>query len=105
LSRDEKGQLVLKFRPWLVLPARVLVLPEGKYAVGRGLLYSELLQVDDNYAKAMLDLPPRYRTHEHELAAIYNLVEVQDVGVLKGSKAVWRWLKELLGFRVQRLGQ
>ena len=29
LLRDEKGSLVLQYRPWLVLPERTLVLPEG----------------------------------------------------------------------------
>jgi len=105
LSRDDKGQLVFKYRPWLIRAARVLVLPAGKYAVGRGLLYPELLQMDGDYATTVINLPPRYRTHEHELAGVYNLAEVQDVGALKGVKAVWRWLKELLGFKVQRLEQ
>ena len=105
LSRDDKGQLVLSYRPWLVMRSRLLVLPAGKYAVGRGLLYPELLQMDGDYGKTIISLPPRYRTHEHELAGIYNLPEVQDVGALKGIKAAWHWLKELLGFRVQRLEQ
>ena len=46
-----------------------------------------LLEVEGDYTKTVLDLPPRYRTHEHEVAGIYNLLEVQDIGVLKGSKA------------------
>ena len=98
LSRGEQGQLVLKYRPWLVLPHRELILPAGSYAVGRGLLYSEVFLKEDGSARTMLDLPPRYRTHEHEVAAAYGLSEVQDVGVVKGFKAVWRWLRELAGF-------
>ncbi len=101
LSRGEQGQLVLKYHPWLVWPARVLVLPAGNYAVGLGLLYPEVFLKDGSNARTMLDLPPRYRTHEHELAAVYGFSEVQDVGVVKGFKAVWRWLRELAGFGPQ----
>jgi hypothetical protein len=96
LSRDENGQLAVKYRPWLVLPMRILKLPEGLYAVGRGLLYPELMQLEDE-AKTMLDLPPRYRGHEEELVEIYGLSGVKDVGMVKGIKAAWRWLKELFG--------
>ena len=102
LSRDDQGRLVLTYRRWLVLPVRMQVLPSAQYAVGRGLLYPELMQVEGEYTRTMLDLPPRYRTHEHELAAVYGLPEVQDVGVMKGLKAVWRWLKDLLGFKIKR---
>ena len=65
------------------------------------MLYPELLQVEGNYTRAVLTLPPRYRTHEHELAGIYALPEVQDTGVIKGFKALWRWLKGMLGFRLK----
>ena len=46
LLRDEEGSLVLKYRPWLVLPERVLVLPEGRYAVAKGLFYSQIMRVE-----------------------------------------------------------
>ena len=46
LLRDEKGSLVLKYHPWLVLPERALVLPEGRYAVGKGLFYSQIMRVE-----------------------------------------------------------
>ena len=47
----------------------------------------------------MLLLPPRYLTHEEEMAQIYGLSEVQEVPVIRGFKAAWRWLKQLVGFR------
>ena len=40
-------------------------------------------------------LPPRYRSHEAELAAIYSLMGVRDTGL----RAAWAWLKEWLGFK------
>jgi len=97
LLRDEKGSLVLKYHPWLVLPERVLVLPEGQYAVSKGLFYSQIMRVEALGLTAAMLLPPRYRGHEEELVAIYRLAGVRDTGL----RAAFRWLKELLGFQAQ----
>ena len=97
LSRDARGNLILNYRPWLVLPARTLTLPEGKYAVGKGMLTSEILQLDGDNARIALLLPPRYRSHEEELAAIYGMTEVRSTGLL----AAWQWLKSLSGFKTK----
>jgi hypothetical protein len=93
LSRDEKGRLVLNYRPWLVLPARVLVLPEARYAVGKGALFSEIFQLDGDSERIALLLPPRYRSHEEQLVAIYNFVDVRPTGL----HAMWQWIKSLFG--------
>jgi MFS family permease len=97
LLRDEQGSLVLKHRPWLVLPKRVLALPEGSYAVARGLFYSQIVRVEGQGLTAVILLPPRYRGHEEELVSIYGLAGVREAGL----RAVSRWLKEL--FRIRRL--
>lgn len=91
LSRNENGELVLDYRPWLVLPRRTLVLPAGNYAAGRGLFYSEILRVDGDSARTMILLPPRYCGHEQEVATIYNFTGVRDVGI----RAAWSWVKSL----------
>ena len=91
LLRDEKGQLIVNYRPWLVLPQRTLVLPEGNYEAGRGLFYSEILHVEGDAAKTLILLPPRYRGHEEEIAKIYNFAGVRDVGI----RAAWAWFKSL----------
>jgi len=101
LMRDEQGRLVLKYRPLLVLRTQTLTLPPGQYVVGCGLVYPILMLAEGETDKTMLTLPPRYRTHEAELARIYELAGIQDVGIVKGFKAVWRWLKELFGFGSQ----
>jgi len=93
LVRDEQGRLLLKHRPWLVLPERTLVLPAATYAVGRGLLNPEVVQVEGEWTKSVLTLPPRCLTHEEEIARIYQLAGVRDVGMIKGFKACWQWLK------------
>jgi hypothetical protein len=97
LSRDEKGNLVFKYHPWLVLPERSLTLPPLKYAAGKGIFFSEILQVDGDTAKIALLLPPRYRSHEYELVAIYGLTDVRDTGLL----AAWQWCKSWLGFNTK----
>jgi hypothetical protein len=97
LLRDEKGSLVLKYRPWLVLPQRALLLPEGRYAVAKGLFYSQIMKVEGEELSAAILLPPRYRGHEEELVSIYGLAEVREAGL----RAAFRWFKELLGFRTR----
>ena len=99
LSRGSQGELVLSYRPWLVLSRRTLTLPQMKYAVGRRLIHSELVQVEGESIRPCLTLPPRYRTHEEEFSSIYRLSGVCDLGVVKGFKAFWRWLRGFFGFR------
>lgn len=92
LSRGSNGELILSYRPWLVLPRRTVTLPPGKYAVGRGLFYSEIIRIEGEDTVPAVTLPPRFRSHEEELSSIYLLAGVQDIGVLKGMKAVWNWM-------------
>ena len=98
LLRDAKGSLVLIYRPWLVRRERALALPEGSYAVNRGLLYSQIMRVEGPGLTSVMLLPPRYRGHEEELVPIYGLVGVRDAGL----RAAFRWLKESLGFKLQQ---
>ena len=91
LARNEKGELVLNYRPWLILPQRTLILPDGKYETGRGVFYSEILQIEGDSAKTVILLPPRYLGHEEEVAKIYNLAGTRDVGL----RAAWAWFKSL----------
>ncbi len=97
LSRNEKGALVFTYRPWLILARRSVALPESRYAAGKGLFYSEILQLDGDKARIALLLPPRYRSHEYELVAIYGLTDVRDTGLL----AAWQWVKFMLGFKTK----
>jgi hypothetical protein len=97
LLRDAKGGLVLIYRPWLVRRERLLALPEGNYAISRGLLYSQIMRVESRGLTPVMLLPPRYRGHEEELVPIYGLAGVRDAGL----RAAFRWLKESLGFKAQ----
>lgn len=93
LSQNDKGELAFNYRPWLVLPARTLVLPAGHYEAGCGIFYSEILRIEGEAAKTVILLPPRYRGHEEEVAAIYHLSGTRDVGI----RAAWAWFKSLFG--------
>jgi hypothetical protein len=75
-----------------------LTLPEGKYALGRGLFYPEIMLVEGEKTKTTLLLPPRYKGHEPDLAHAYDITDIRDVGLLKSFKAIWNWLKNLCGF-------
>ena len=93
LSRNDRGELIFNYHPWLMLPKRTLILPAGNYEAGRGVFYSEILRVEGDSAKTVILLPPRYRGHEEEIAKIYNFTGVQDVGL----RAAWSWFKSLFG--------
>ncbi|OGV70080.1 MAG: hypothetical protein A3K19_27625 [Lentisphaerae bacterium RIFOXYB12_FULL_65_16] len=99
LVRNEQGNLTFAYRPWLVLAPRNLSLAEGRYAIGRGLFCPELMLVakETNQLQATLVMPPRYRSHEEEVAGAYGLTEVRDIGLLRGLKAMWSWLRHLFG--------
>lgn len=97
VGRDGQGNLTLKYRPWLILPSRIMVLPVGQYAVGRGLVNSEILWVDGEKSKTTFLLPPRYRNHEEELVAAYGLVDVRPIGL----NAALKWLRDLFTTKEQ----
>jgi hypothetical protein len=80
-----------------VLHERALVLPEGSYTINKGLLYSQIMRVQDRGLTSALLLPPRYRGHEEELVPIYGLAVVREAGL----RPAFRWLKESLGFKLQ----
>jgi hypothetical protein len=92
LSKTEDGTLKFDYKPWLFLPAQSVTLPAGRYAVGRGLICPEIMTVDGEKTKSLLAMPPRYKSHETEIAQIYGIREVHDVGLLKGLKAIWNWV-------------
>jgi len=97
LGRDDKGNLVMKYRPWLFLTPRVVILPEGQYAVGKGLVNSEIVKIEGEKTRTMLLLPPRFRNHEEELVKIYGLTDVRPIGL----SAALKWLKEFFAGKEQ----
>ncbi len=96
LCQEADGKLSFKFRPWLVLPERVVEVPRDGLVVGKGLFYSEVLGFDRSADKltTLLLLPPRYRGHEELLARTYRISGTCDVGLRKA----WSWIREACGF-------
>jgi hypothetical protein len=93
LSRDEKGNLILKYRPWLVMAECSFTLPAAKYAIGKAVLYSDIHHADGEKVKTFIILPPRYRGHEEQLVQIYQFEGVHPAGL----RAAWQWLKSMFG--------
>jgi hypothetical protein len=91
LTRNDLGELVFHYRPWLILAPRTLVLPVGNYETGRGLFYSEILRIEGDSARTVLLLPPRYLGHEEAVTQLYHFGGTRDVGV----RAAWAWFKSL----------
>lgn len=90
----DEGGLRFRYRPFLLGNENSVELPAGRYCIGRGVLYADLLKVEGEETARFGILPPRYRGHEEAFTRIYQLAEPQDVGL----RAVWRFLKEALGF-------
>lgn len=99
LMRGKESQLTFHYRPWLFLPQRALQLEPAERFIGRGLFCPELDQVNEGKATALFIFPPRQLTHEDALARVYDLREVRDIGVLKGLKAAWNWVRSLFSPR------
>jgi len=93
LSRDAQCNLVLKYRPWLVMAERNVTLPTGKYAIGKAVFYSDIHQVEGEKTRSALMLPPRYWGHEEELVKIYGFEGVSPAGL----RAAWQWIKSMFG--------
>lgn len=97
LYQEGEGRLVLRYRPWLVLPERTLDLSRAGLVVGQGMFYSEVLNHDAELdrLRTLLLLPPRYLEHEELFARTYGISGTVEIGL----KRAWGWLKEALGFR------
>ncbi|MEN9573812.1 MAG: hypothetical protein RL514_1667 [Verrucomicrobiota bacterium] len=98
LARTDAGELVFTYRPWLVLAPRTLTLPKATYAVGKGILHSQIVTVNGEEHTATFTLPPRYSTHEEALSQVYGWGATTDVGIVAGLKAIGRFISELCGF-------
>jgi hypothetical protein len=95
LIKTPEGEFQFHYRPWLILPRKVLKLPNTNLAVGNGFLFPILLREAEGKESALINFPPRYCGHESELAREYAL-PLRDVGVYRGMKAAWRWMRELI---------
>lgn len=86
--------LALAYRPWLIGPARMTVLPAGGRVLRHGVFYSQIVQARDRGSLPMVTLPPRYRGSETALAAFAACTATPSSlkGGLRGALA---WLRQL----------
>lgn len=99
LKSDAEGRPALSFHPWLVLPERRIEIPESSMVVCRGLLHPTLAHVHEETgapARSSLILLPRYRRLEEAIAGRYGCQEVVDGTLLRGLKAMRKWLVDML---------
>ncbi|AOS44424.1 hypothetical protein Verru16b_01486 [Lacunisphaera limnophila] len=100
LHQAADGGLTLKFRPWLVFPAREVPVPRAGLVVGRGVFFSEVLGHDAkrDQNRTLLLLPPRYLGHEELFARTYHISGTCEVGLRKA----WSWIKEAVGLGTKK---
>lgn len=100
LYQDAEGKLLFRFRPWLVLPERVVEVPREGLVVGKGVFYSEVLGFDAKADKTatLLLLPPRYLGHEEMFARTYRISGTCEIGL----RRAWSWLREAIGFGAKK---
>lgn len=98
LKKTGDRTYLFEYKPWLVMSARQFQIKNRDLVVGKALLNPEIREKlpggDDT--RSLFTFTPRYRTHEEALAACYG-ISVEDVGILKGFKVMWGFLKELVG--------
>ena len=79
LHRSPDGQLVFRYRRFLVLREQTLVLHPGAYAIGTGFVSPTLVEVREGSALAVrVRFLPRYRDDAAALARVLKLENVRD---------------------------
>lgn len=96
LESNGAGAWFFRYRPWLVLPQRSVPLPAGGTAVLKGAVSPLLVRQGALRAQTLMRFPPRFRTREVELAARLGAGEVLEGRIVRGFRAAWQWLKELV---------
>lgn len=96
LAQDGAGGWLFLYRPWLVLPRHSVQLPPGEMAVLKGALSPLLVRHGALRPQTLMRFPPRFRTREAELASRLGAGEVLEGRIVRGFRAAWQWLKELV---------
>lgn len=97
LEVGAEGARRFRWRPWLVLPARTIALePAARLGLRRGALSPTLYRAGVVREPVVGRFPPRFRGREEGLAARLAVAEVTDGRIVRGFKAAWRALRELV---------
>ncbi len=94
LKQGTDGGFTFTYRPWIVLPRQTVTLTFAHpILIGRGLIHPTIeVPNQEDELDTHLHLPPRYLGHEETVGGYFK-AEVRDVGLLRGLKAAWAWLK------------
>jgi hypothetical protein len=100
LETGPDGGWRFRWRPWLVLPARAVPVGAGtggaRLAILRGAISPRLVRTGPVRETTLARFPPRFRTREEGLAARLGVPEVLDGRIVRGLRAAWRWLRDLV---------
>lgn len=98
LARDQNGAVTFTYRPWLILPRRVVRIPSGNVAISKGILFPSLLHSFDDQQRhrILVMFLPRYRAHEQTIAEHFAIVDLRDSPLIKGFKAVRVWFADTI---------
>jgi hypothetical protein len=98
LARRTAGELEFVYRPWPWRPVRRAAVPAtaAELAIGRGMLFSDIVAEGGGDERTLFSLPPRYRGHEETVVRAYQMGRgVKPAGFRK----VWAALREMVGGR------
>lgn len=87
---------IFRYRPWLIFPKRTVPLPPGEMAVLKGAVSPLLVRHGALRPQTLMRFPPRFRSREAELAVRLGVGEVLEGRIVRGFRAAWQWLKELV---------
>ncbi len=91
------GARRFRWRPWLLLPERRVEIESGtRLGLRRGAVSPTLYRAAVVRETVIGRFPARFRGLEEGLAARLGVVEVTDGRIVRGFKAAWRALKDLV---------
>lgn len=98
LESDAQGSVRFVYRPWLLLPHASLPVAEAGMVLCKGLLHPSVAHREsvESRPRSTLILLPRYRRVEESIAARFGCQEVIDSALMRGFKAMRRWLIDIL---------
>ena len=94
--------LEFRYRRFVFGPERVVVLPEGRHELARGVLMPVVVRVAGGRDEKSVILLPRYRGREEELSRHFGFAAVRDHAWARGWAAVKDWWR---GMTARRIGQ
>jgi hypothetical protein len=90
-----EGKLELVYRPWLVLPAKRVAIPERGRILTHGILYTQVHRIAVKGEITILTIPPRYRGSEVTLARFIGCGLSRPSPLKSGMAGAVSWIRSL----------